>query len=249
MHKKHTGPGRQASHASQPDIRRGRGGHGHGNRSMWDDLFAQNSAPWGNIPSAGAQFALGYFEKKGVRRVLDVACGYGRDANELAQKFEVTGIDSSAEGIRQASENAMQKGVVATFVLGDAKMMPFPPGSFDGVLCNGILSHLTPAERDVVARQIESILRKGGCLVVSEFSIGRRPEEGAKELDASEAGEKGTFREHESHGGEMVHHYFRQEELKALFPAITFEHAEAKEETRSNGKPARLKWVLAGVKR
>jgi len=194
----------------------------------------------------GARFALDYFGKKGVRMVLDVASGYGRDSLALAKsgKFAVTGIDLSAEGIRQAGEGALREKLAAQFVLGDVRMMHFAPESFDAVLCNGILSHLRPGEREMTVREIERVLRRGGALVVSEFSLNRRSE-GAKEVDAKLAGEKNTFREHDS----MVHHYFRREELESLFPGIRFENVEEHEEARGRNKEPRLKLVLAGVKK
>ncbi|MDO8339433.1 MAG: methyltransferase domain-containing protein [Candidatus Burarchaeum sp.] len=214
--------------------------------NFWDERFAREGELWGAEPSQGAKFAADYFAKCKARTVLDVASGYGRDSIFLAKNrgFEVLGIDSSAEGIRQANETAAHEKVAIRFVQADVRMMPFGPESFDAILCNGILSHLLPQEREMTAREIGRVLRKGGALVVSEFSLSRRPE-GTKEVDAKLAGENETFREHD----EMVHHYFRREELEFLFPSIKFECIEEHEEARGEGREARLKWVLAGVKR
>ncbi|RLG20231.1 hypothetical protein DRN67_00555 [Candidatus Micrarchaeota archaeon] len=204
----------------------------------WDERFARKGELWGDEPSLGAKLALDYFERKKVRKILDVACGYGKDSLHLARKFEVVGIDSSVVGIRMAGERATEKGLSAKFLLGDVRMMPFPPESFDGILCNGILAHMINAERPKVASEIERVLRRGGCLVVSEFSADRKPE-GAKEV------EPGSFREHDN----MIHHYFSKQELQALFPTVEVELSEEREEKRREGRKARLKWVMAGVKR
>jgi len=200
----------------------------------WDERFGREGALWGEEPSVGAAYALGYFAKKGVRTVLDVACGYGKDSVYLARRFDVTGIDSSAVGIRMANERALREGVMARFLRGDVRAMQFPSGSFDGVLCNGILAHMLNAERPRVAGEIERVLRKGGALVVSEFSESRKPE-GAEEV------ESGTYRERDG----MAYHYFGREELRALFPSVKFEHA--KEQRKGGG--SRLKWVMAGVRK
>ncbi len=122
--------------------------------------------------------------------------------------------------------------------MGDVRFMQFPPDSFGGVLCNGILAHMTEAERPVVAREIERVLRRGGALVVSEFSNSRKPE-GGEDMG------HGVFREY----GGIDHKYFTKEELLALFPGIKFERMEEQEELRSGGKEPRCKWVLAGIKR
>jgi len=219
-----------ASHAGKPASESG--------AVAWNSRFRHGGALWGDEPSVGAKQAMGYFKEKGVRTVLDVACGYGRDSVYLAGDFEVTGIDFSPEGIRMATDKALLEGKAARFLLGDVRDMPLLPDSMDGVLCNGILSHLTEIERPVVARGIERVLRRGGALVVSEFSASRKPEGG------EEVGE-GMFREYDG----MLHKYFGLDELKALFPGIEFEHAEEQEEQRSGGKEPRLKWVLKGVKK
>jgi len=204
----------------------------------WDMRFEREGALWGEEPSVGAKFALDYFAKHGARTVLDVACGYGRDSVFLARKFDVTGIDSSAVGVRMASERALREGVAASFLLGDIRAMQFPSDRFDAALCNGILAHMIGEERPRVASEVERVLRRGGALVVSEFSTSRKPR-GAREVEPS------TFAEKDGH----VHHYFTRKELQALFPHLRFEHAEEKEEQRGGGGEPRLKWVMAGVKR
>ncbi len=92
----------------------GGAGGGHGSTGAeWNRRFRESGALWGGTPSPGARYAVGYFREKGVRQVLDVACGYGRDTIHLARelKFEVTGIDFSSEGIRMAAESAMSEGL------------------------------------------------------------------------------------------------------------------------------------------
>jgi ubiquinone/menaquinone biosynthesis C-methylase UbiE len=212
----------------------------------WDMRFAKGGAIWGAEPSLGAKFAADYFAKCGARTVLDVASGYGRDSIFLAKsgKFEVVGIDSSAEGIRLANETAVREKVAVRFVQADVRMMPFLPGSFDAVLCNGFLAHLLRDERAMAASEIERVLHRGGALVISEFSINRRPK-GAKELDVKKAGEKGSYRYLEK----WVHHYFTRGELEALFSGIKFDQVEEHEEARCTSKVPWLKWMLAGVKR
>jgi len=101
------------------------------NRQIYFDLYAQ----------ADTQLALqevdGIIELLGLApggRVLDVCCGYGRHAIELARRgHPVTGVDLSPVQIRAARENAQAAGVEIDFMVGDAREMAFQ-GEFDATL-------------------------------------------------------------------------------------------------------------------
>ncbi|MEY2472281.1 MAG: hypothetical protein QOK28_1610 [Actinomycetota bacterium] len=69
-------------------------------------------------------------------RVLDVGCGPGRHAHELARRgFEVVGVDIAQRFVDLANEHAPPG---ATFVRGDARTLAYD-GEFDAVisLCQG----------------------------------------------------------------------------------------------------------------
>ncbi len=78
--------------------------------------------------------------------VLDVGCGQGTQALRLARHgHQVTGLDSSTTLLADFSDAlaAEQSDVQARVHLlrGDAHNLPFPPGSFDLVLCHGVLMY------------------------------------------------------------------------------------------------------------
>lgn len=207
-------------------------------KSEWDGKFAKAGAIWGEEPSEGAKLAADYFAERGVRTVLDVACGYGKDSVFLAKKgFDVTGVDFSLEGLRLAAERAMRAGVVARWMPADVRMMQMPDASFDGVLCNNILTLFIEGERGKVAGEIERVLAKGGALVVSERVVSGKPKN-AREV------EPGTFAEEEkSH----LHHYFSKEELERLFAGVKFEKCEEKEEISEKEPKPHL--LMAGFRK
>lgn len=66
--------------------------------------------------------------------VLDLCCGPGRHALELARRgYRVTGVDRTAAYLKKAKEKADQEGLTVEFVQDD--MRDFcRPGSFDGAL-------------------------------------------------------------------------------------------------------------------
>ncbi|MDR4988964.1 MAG: class I SAM-dependent methyltransferase [Bacteroidales bacterium] len=72
-------------------------------------------------------------------RILDVGCGTGRHAIELARRgYDITGVDLSPSQIRRAREKAQVAGLAIRFEEMDARNMPFDK-EFDLVimLCEG----------------------------------------------------------------------------------------------------------------
>jgi arsenite methyltransferase len=87
------------------------------------------------------QLLLRYLPLAPELRVLDVGCGTGFPALELAQRLgpagSVTGIDPWAAAIARARRKAKIWGVNnVTFIDGDATAMPFPDSSFDLIVSN-----------------------------------------------------------------------------------------------------------------
>lgn len=103
-------------------------------------------------------------------RVLDVGCGPGRHAHELARRgIVVHGIDISARFIEIAGE-APPDG--ATFERLDARELPFR-AEFDAVicLCQGAFGLMTADGDDTrVIEQVALAVRPGGRLALSAFN-------------------------------------------------------------------------------
>jgi len=103
-------------------------------------------------------------------RVLDVGCGPGRHARELAQRgIEVHGIDISDRFVEIARTGSPDG---ATFERLDARALHFD-AEFDAVicLCQGAFGLMTASgEDDVVVAGMVRALRPGGRLALSAFS-------------------------------------------------------------------------------
>lgn len=70
-------------------------------------------------------------------KLLDVPCGDGRVAIELASRgFDVTGVDVSAEILDDAKRRAVERGVRATWHHGDMRQLPWD-ADFDAAFCWG----------------------------------------------------------------------------------------------------------------
>jgi ubiquinone/menaquinone biosynthesis C-methylase UbiE len=103
-------------------------------------------------------------------RVLDVGCGPGRHAHELARRgLVVHGIDISQPFIELATQGAPSG---ATFERLDARSLPFHD-EFDAAicLCQGAFGLMTVAgENQCVLTGIARALKPGGSLALSAFS-------------------------------------------------------------------------------
>ncbi|MEJ7811817.1 MAG: methyltransferase domain-containing protein [Gemmatimonadaceae bacterium] len=100
-------------------------------------------------------------------KILDVGCGdgarYGRHLR--AAGVLLSGVDVSEVAVQAARSN----GIDATVVNLDERL-PFPDGTFDGVICLEVLEHLVDPE--FTARDVLRLLRPGGHLLVSVPNVG-----------------------------------------------------------------------------
>lgn len=103
-------------------------------------------------------------------RVLDVGCGPGRHAHELARRgLVVHGIDISQRFVDLATASAPAG---ATFERLDARHLPFD-AEFDAAicLCQGAFGLMTAGgEDETVLRGIAAALRAGGRVALSAFN-------------------------------------------------------------------------------
>jgi ubiquinone/menaquinone biosynthesis C-methylase UbiE len=121
------------------------------------------------------------------RAVLDVACGTGRWAREMARRFpnaSVIGFDlnreqleaSLAEGLDTLPENC-------TFVSGDAlQPIQFPEGSFDFVMARACSSFIPVLQWPQVIGEMARVTRPGGWVEVRDFGLARSSNAALNEL-------------------------------------------------------------------
>ena len=106
------------------------------------------------------------------RVVLDYACGAGHNTIRAAQAGAAlaVGLDISRVSIEACRRRAAAAGVADNtfFVQGDCENTGLPAGSFDSVLCMGMLHHL---DLSYALPEIRRLLRPGGrCLALEALN-------------------------------------------------------------------------------
>jgi ubiquinone/menaquinone biosynthesis C-methylase UbiE len=103
--------------------------------------------------------------------VLDVGCGTGVTVEYLLYErvIQAVGIDLSSILVTQGKS----RDVVLPLLVGDAGVLPFSDGSFDGVLLECTLSLVRDRER--VLKECHRVLRMSGRLIVTDL-YARNPE-------------------------------------------------------------------------
>jgi len=131
---------------------------------------------WEGRLSQELPFFTSLFQRHGVRRVLDAACGTGHHAIALVQKgHQVVGADLSAPMVSRAEENASGYGVDVTFAVAGLGGYAALGQTFDAAICLGnSLPHLLsgPAVEEALA-DFAAVLRPGGVLVIQNRNFDR----------------------------------------------------------------------------
>ena len=124
-------------------------------------------------------------------RVLDIGCGPGFFARMLAETVgpagSVVGIDAAPEMIEYARRKARHLSN-SRFEPGAAESLAFPDASFDVVVSSLMMHHLPDEIRLQAVREMRRVLRPGGTLLLSDFTM---PERGGWRLVASITGHAG----------------------------------------------------------
>ena len=145
-----------------------------------------------------------------TKKIVDIGCGTGRHAIELAQRgYHVTGIDLSASQLKRAREKAAQEGVGVLFEKHDARALPFE-NEFDlaVMLCEGGFPLMETDEMNFeILKNVTKALKADGKLIFTTLN-GLFPLYHSVEKFCAAAGEEGnatyrsntfdlmTFRDH-----------------------------------------------------
>lgn len=111
-------------------------------------------------------------ELKPGDRVLDVACGTGQFAVELARRVRpdgtVDGVDAAPEMVAQAQRSTGGTGLPLHFQTAPAQRLPYDDHTFDAVSCTLALHHIAAEDRPLAIAEMIRVLQPGGRLLLAD---------------------------------------------------------------------------------
>jgi len=154
-------------------------------RLWWEDLFNDDYLrTCEKLTEEQIAHEVDFVEDSlGIERggaVLDLACGTGRHAIELARRgYEVVGFDLSLAMLARAGEDAQDHEARLTFVQGDMREMAFEE-QFDGIYCwNTSFGYFEEDKNAQVIDRIHNALKGGGLFLLDvinrDFLIRQSP--------------------------------------------------------------------------
>ncbi len=146
---------------------------------QWYELLFENygkkydSEPYTEGTSGECDFIEEEVSGDKSKRILDVGCGTGRHAIELAKRgYNVTGIDLSESMLKRATEKAEAAGVTVTFRKGDARALRFEE-EFDLLImfCGGAFPLMETDEMNYqILFNAAKSLKAGGKLIFTTLN-------------------------------------------------------------------------------
>lgn len=110
-------------------------------------------------------------------RALDIGCGKGHWAMELARRgWQVTGIDIVPKAVREARERARDAHLDIEFIVGDVTRLRSSGvgGEFRLIWDFGAIHGLEQPQREATGREITAVARSDATLLMLAWSPGRR---------------------------------------------------------------------------
>jgi SAM-dependent methyltransferase len=135
--------------------------------ASWDRRYAGSELVWTAEPN---RFLVAETETLEPGRVIDLACGEGRNAVWLAERgWQSVGVDFSEVGLQKARELASGRGVNVEWVAADLLDYRPDPQAFDLVL---VFYLQVPAveRRRIVRTAVEAVAPGGTFLLVAHDS-------------------------------------------------------------------------------
>jgi SAM-dependent methyltransferase len=137
-------------------------------RPWWEDLFNDDFIrTMAKITDADISREANFIEEslgcEAGATILDLACGTGRHAVELASRgYQVVGFDLSLAMLARASDEAQDRKQKINFVQGDMREMTFEE-TFDGVFSwNTSFGYFDEEKNAAVIAKVHRALKKGG---------------------------------------------------------------------------------------
>ena len=137
---------------------------------IWDKIYSNDSAFFGEEPSDFAQKCYSYFKRYDVKRLLELGCGQGRDTIFFASNgFDVHAIDASKVAIENINQKLRQKNISLDLRHFKARQtLPYDSSYFDAVYSHMFYNmRFTDEELGFLFKESNRVLKNNGLLYFS----------------------------------------------------------------------------------
>jgi SAM-dependent methyltransferase len=136
----------------------------------WDAWYRTDRPPWeidGPQPAVQRLLDDGAFSGD----VLDVGCGSGENALELASRgLHVLGVDWAAAAVDMARAKAAERSLEVEFEVADAHRLDLLDRSFDTILDSALFHTFSDEDRATYLPSLKSVTRSGSIVYLLCFS-------------------------------------------------------------------------------
>ena len=139
----------------------------------WKWEIVDKDDKYWNTPAPEVFYLCQNWKDKGYKSVLDVGCGFGRNAIYFAKNgLDVSGFDLSSHSVKITQEKAAAQNVkLGKFVVADMLNFPFDNDSFDCLLAMNVISHTDLEGFNQILNEIKRVLKPGG---EAYFTVGSK---------------------------------------------------------------------------
>jgi cyclopropane fatty-acyl-phospholipid synthase-like methyltransferase len=182
-------------------------------REFWNQRYSAPEYIFGTTPNRFLVSQQHLF--KPGDRVLDLACGEGRNSVWLASLgCNVLGMDVSPLALTKARQLAADRGVTVTWQEGDVRSWRWQPDAFDAVVCI-FIQFAEPAQRARLFSGFQTTLKPGGKLVLQGYT--------PKQV------------EYKTGGPPQAEHMYTTAMLRDAFAGLDIVHLQEHEDVLSEG--------------
>ncbi|WP_298210593.1 class I SAM-dependent methyltransferase [Ferrimicrobium sp.] len=144
-------------------------------RRHWERTYGEHPSMYGLSASEPGSYAIALFARLGLRSVLELGAGQGRDTIPMLEAgLDVIALDYAEEGLAEIRSRADRYGVQLSTIVHDVRQpLPFEDASFDACYSHMLFNMaLTTTELVTLSHEVERVLRPGGVLIYTARHTG-----------------------------------------------------------------------------